>query len=714
MERKLTAGSYNDYKTILDVLKANSGRIVEGWAASVSKSQLLKGAEFSLPDEVRVDRMRAFFDALVGRATDPDDQVAIETLKAVIRGEHSRSLGLTSSIKKQSLLRDVMLSVAEHELPDMPRHTVKLALDAMIDRSIEWTVAMAEDYIEMREALTRCLPGPSFSQSSLDQALSRFCKAVMDYFEADFVAVFRYDDHGKALVCQACSAKGLTLSKDSTVLLDSFPLAAQAISSSKTALSEQEGEAKAKKRLFGRLSFSHAACLPLASSGGVIGLLVIGDNTRRIPFTLEEIALAEDLAGQLANALESSRLFQELDIRARGQKALIETAAALQQEIDSSEIYRVVATKLTEIIPSDEVAFYVYDWSRRVGNPVYASGPYAAEIMADRDFPADTGIAGYVARSKKAEIIPDTEADPRGAQIPGTPKMKTTMLAVPVIGQREVLGVIELQRYPPRRYTNEDLEIAIMFANHASVALENAKLLNEVRRARDQIELHIDLLTHDIANYTTPIMACFEALRARKDLDPQISQAVERTLRQVENVMAMVEMVRTVARVREEPVRSLRSMDLRRAIEEAVSEVKGRAYRDDLEISIELPDGPMMVLADDMLKEVFTNLFRSATMPDRGEKTRLSLSAQLRKNDRSECWWVRIAQPNRLIPNHMKGEVFRLIKGSKSQLAGGFTIGLAAAKGVVDRYSGSIWVSDIVPGDYSKGCVFNIMLPRAG
>jgi signal transduction histidine kinase len=72
-----------------------------------------------------------------------------------------------------------------------------------------------------------------------------------------------------------------------------------------------------------------------------------------------------------------------------------------------------------------------------------------------------------------------------------------------------------------------------------------------------------------------------------------------------------------------------------------------------------------------------------------------------------------VAQPTRAIPPNLKGDVLRMVKISKSELTGGFGIGMAAAKGIIDRYSGSMWVGDIVPGDYTKGCVFNMLLPKA-
>ena len=699
---------------VLKLIRDELPSVVADWAAEVSRVPFARVSDSVGAPHVRAERLRSYLLALLDYVEDRESRKAHEVLRSTIRSENLRALNLSTVLANQLVLRRILVDLVQEKMPDANTTGARRVASFVVDVGCEEIALLMEEHAQMQAVMVMCLSCAPGDRPNMEHSFAKFCRNAMDYFDADFVAVFRFLRDSKELLCIGCSAKGVAISRDSRIFLSSFPLAAEAIEhrASRTCVSPAWSPGQ-KRKVLGQMSFEHCIVVPLLRGEAVLGIMFVGDTTGPTSFTPDEVSMAEDFGANIVRLMENVELFEKLSIRSRAQTALIETAASLQKEIESSEIFRIISEKMVELIPCSELAFYMFDWTKRVGNPVYATGPYASEVMEDREFPADVGFVGHVSRTKRAEVILDTEADGRGEEIPGTPATHSRMMAVPILGKKDVLGVIELLKYPPDSFTNEDLEVATMFANHAAVALENARLLGEVSSARDQVQLHMDLLTHDIANYTTPVMAYIESLRGREGLPLEVSQAVDRTYSQVDNIMFLVDTVRTLARLRESAAPRPGRTDLRPVLGNAVSEARARSPGRSLNVSVELPQGPVLVSADPMLKDAFMNLFAAAARSGKRQEAKVSVTAELRKEGRREMWWVKVSDPDRSIPDQLKAEVLMMTKRSRSELTGGFGIGLAAAKSIVERYGGSMWVSDIVPKDPSKGCVFNMLLPKS-
>ena len=710
MSAKHSSGVGQDRTRLIGLLRSRADTIVERWTAEVTLEPYTRIADFTFTREGRAARLRSCFEALLRLAEGEDEASSRELLRMNIRCEHLRSIGLVKMVTDHHVLRRILRDAVGDALDKDDMAGAEALMEEMVDVCVEETVVIVEQYLEAQRVLTRCTWDATGASSDLNQTYASFCRSAMEYFDADMVALFEVNCESRDAVCIACFSKGIGLSRNARVAIGAVPLLDAAVSERRALSCVDVRECRGKPvRLVGRLSFEHCMAVPLVRDDKVTALMFVGDNARQDHYAPEEVGIAEELSKLVAKVLDSAVALRLLSIRSRAQRALIEAAADMQKEIESKEIYRILAEKLVELIPSDEVAFYVFDWSRNVGNPVYATGPYAAETMADRDFPADIGIVGAVARTRRAEIIADTEMDSRGEQIPDTPATHTAMLAVPILGRKEVLGVMELLRHLPAGYVEEELEIATMFASHAAVALENARLLNEALRVRDEIELHMDLLTHDIANYSTPLLGYLEALRDNSAIDHAV---VDKATAQVENISRMIVMVRTLAKLRGNERGPLRRTDLKPAIERAVSDVRSYRAGSSLEFDLKLPDEPALVYADDLLPELFTNMFFTAIRSEKHDPLLLTVTVAP-DGDGGDHWLVRVKYPERSIPDRLKHRVMQVAKTSKSELTGGFGMGLASARGIVERYSGRIWITDVDRGPPAKGFVLNIRLPKA-
>jgi len=214
---------------------------------------------------------------------------------------------------------------------------------------------------------------------------------------------------------------------------------------------------------------------PLTIEGRGIGAVNVYNKLGGKPFTKGDALFLSSLADHAAIALENANLLTSLNQRVHSQLTLLETAISMQRQAETRSIYDLVADKLREVVWYDELTFYGVNHEKKTIIPVVSRGPYTDQVMAE-EFSMDEGVTGWVARTGKAQLVNDSLSDPRSVPVEGTPDEREALVVVPLIAKDKVAGVLVAYRRGDNIFTDAEFEIIQLFANQASVALENSEL----------------------------------------------------------------------------------------------------------------------------------------------------------------------------------------------------------------------------------------------
>jgi diguanylate cyclase (GGDEF)-like protein len=159
-----------------------------------------------------------------------------------------------------------------------------------------------------------------------------------------------------------------------------------------------------------------------------------------------------------------------------GQRRLLEVNERLLSTLDPEGVLSLIADSLKYLVAYDNLSVYRVDRKAGVFRPVLARDRFADLIM-EATFPLSTGITGWVVAHGEAQCVNDSSADPRAANIPGTPSEPEALIVVPLFVKGEVAGTLNMGRMGGKEayFSSSEFDLARLFAGQASIALQNAE-----------------------------------------------------------------------------------------------------------------------------------------------------------------------------------------------------------------------------------------------
>ena len=248
-------------------------------------------------------------------------------------------------------------------------------------------------------------------------------------------------------------------------------------------------------------AFRAALGVPMLRDGIAIGVFMIARRTPR-PFTDKQIELATTFADQALIAIENVRLFEEVQGRTR------DLSEALEQQTATSEVLKVVSSSPGELGPVFNAMLEnaVRICGAKFGNLMLSEGDAfrtvalygapAAYAEARRREPLTRhrpGTAlGQVLTTKQPVQVADVQAEPAYYDDPSRISLlklagARTVISVPMLKENVLVGTIFIYRQEVRPFTDKQIELVKNFAAQAVIAIENTRLLNELRQRTDDL-----------------------------------------------------------------------------------------------------------------------------------------------------------------------------------------------------------------------------------
>jgi K+-sensing histidine kinase KdpD len=394
--------------------------------------------------------------------------------------------------------------------------------------------------------------------------------------------------------------------------------------------------------------------------------------------------------------LEEQR--QANEIRFNKLQRLIEASKIINSTLDLDKLLGLILDSAAKSINADRGTLYLVDTIKKELWSKVLQGINMVEIR----LPIGKGLAGYVAETGETINIPDTYADPRfNPEIDKRTGYHThNMLCMPMKNKDgKIIGVFQLLNKNQGSFDSEDISFIDAFSAHASIAIENARIAQEmVQNERlSAVGRMASVIIHDIKNPMGTLRVYAQVMK-KKSGNEEANKLADEMIRQVDRFVNMTQEILDFTRgISASNFQELEFSDVMNGV---LSFIEKDLEKNKITLVKNAQFKGIVRLDQDKMVRVFYNIASNArdAMSEGGSLT----VAAVEHNG-----YVRIdfTDTGTGMPEEVKNRIFEpfMSYGKKH----GTGLGMAIVKKVIDDHSGKIEIDSVM----GKGTTISIYLP---
>jgi signal transduction histidine kinase len=457
--------------------------------------------------------------------------------------------------------------------------------------------------------------------------------------------------------------------------------------------------------------------IPMLLAGELLGVITIYRH-EVLPFTDGQISLLETFADQAAIAIENTRLFEEVQARNRDLTALGDVGRAVSSTLDLKIVLKTIVDRAVDLSGTDAGSiFYFREELGRfeLGETSGLQSDVVAKYRKLDIVEGQTGLGEAIAKRAPLQV-PDVLKRPSNALRDAALEAGLhAALIVPLLVSEGALGALVLQRRRIGEFPPTVVSLMQSFADQSAIALENARLFEEIAQKSRELEIASQHKSQFVANMShelrTPLAAIlgyaelmqegFYGGQSEKSMD-----ALTRIRSNGKHLLGLINTVLDIAKIESgQFTLNMAEYAIESVVETVRSATESLAQNKKLALKTEVGTALPIGLGDEQrLTQVLLNLVGNAIkFTDTGE-VRVTAKAV------NGHFAVSVADTGPGIPEEHQARIFEQfhqVDSSNTKAKGGTGLGLAIAKQIVEMHGGRIWVESTL----GKGSTFQMELP---